>query len=173
MNVRKLIFFMLSFFVLAGQKSFGQLCFPARKVYAFFQPVSKGVTSREEAKKNAASGNYLIFIETKRPGITLNKIWIGGVPFNGHLTEVTAPVMLGQPKGSGSVAVQENSTILVPATKNKVYRVDFTALDPASSGGTVPARYASKSLVMELHYRKRKKHLTASDIREVKRDALY
>lgn len=159
--------FLLILLIKPGPNGFSQICFPAKKVYAYFEPVMKGVINKEDAKKKPSGGNYHIFIESRKPAISVNNIWINGVIHNVRLQEVTTPVLYGPDTGNGLLNSGKKPFKMVPATKLKVYKLIFIALDQAHPQAAPPKKYASRQLVMELQYQKKIKYITLNEIKQV------
>src|SRR2546423_13014735 len=84
------------------QNSIAQVSFPVKKIYAFYQPVSKGVENKQDAKKKK-SGNYYVYVETTSANVSLNHIWINDVIYHGELKEVSKPVSSSQPKDNAPI----------------------------------------------------------------------
>ena len=161
----------LALVVQSGESAFSQLCFPIKKVHAFFQHVSKGVESREEAKKEKTSGNYYVYVESKKSNITLNHIWIKGMPYNGQLKELIKPAISQQPQTSGTDKRIDTPDDMIPATNNKLFQVIFTALQ--SNQPAIPTKYSSQPLVVEVQYKNKKKYFALKEIRTVTAAAMY
>src|SRR4051812_48994103 len=103
---KTLSLFMMSAIILSLQKSIAQVSFPVKKIYGFYQPVSKGVENKQDAKKKK-SGNYYVYVETTNSNVRLNNIWIHGVIYHGELKEVNKPGS-SQPQ-SGATQPKDNA----------------------------------------------------------------
>ena|SRR5689334_16688323 len=147
-----LLSFLASFVTLAAD---AQLCFPVKKVYAYFQPVTAGIMSKDEAKDRRERGNYLVYFTSKKPGVSLSNVWINGALHHAELKEVTEPVSIS------------GSNILLPAKGGKTYQLLFTSLDATGTKSVVPAKFANRPLVMELKYKKKTKYLALDKIEQL------
>ncbi|MEJ7737712.1 MAG: hypothetical protein WKF97_09820 [Chitinophagaceae bacterium] len=158
----------ISLLILCTKNGFSQICFPVKKIYAFFEPVKKGVINKDDAKKQQTGGNYLVYVESRNSNIILHNIWINGVIYNGRLQEVSTPVLSAPDGNIKPLTTAKPSSVMVPSTKRKVYQVIFTALDSGQKEQVMPARYASKPLLMDLGYKKKRKYFTVNEIIETK-----
>jgi hypothetical protein len=143
--------------MLVTQLAFGQLCFPVKKVYAFYQPVTAGIMSKEEAANRRQRGNYLVYITSKAEALKLNNVWINGTLYHADLQQVTSPVSI--PSGNGNV--------LVPATTRNTYQLKFTALTTQAMQSQIPKKYSAFPLVLEIQYKNRKKFIAVDSIRQI------
>ena len=171
--MKPFILLTVTFFIQSWENSFSQdCCFPVKKVYAYFQPVSQGVTSKEEGKKKAVTGNFYVYVDSKKENITLNNIWIKGLLYNGHLQEVKKQAASTEPKRDAPILESGNPSDIVPATKNKLYMVMFTALEP-NKLSSLPNKYSSKPFVIELQHKKKRKYFTLDEIKQITSAAMY
>ncbi|MEJ7766214.1 MAG: hypothetical protein WKF89_00275 [Chitinophagaceae bacterium] len=162
----------LSVVIFSSQSVYSQFCFPAKKLYAYSQPVTRGIESRDDLKPKPA-GNFYLYIESKRSGITLGNLWIMGEGYNGQLKEVTSPVIL-EGTVSNSILMKGDAPVeLVPITNKKVYQVVLIAREQGKPAAPLPVKYSAKAVVMELHYKNRKKIVTAYEMKPLKLEARY
>lgn len=141
-----------------------QLCFPVKKVYAYLQPVTRGNAPREERKVNNQRGNYLVYLVSKPGDVSVNNVWINGERHAATLKELPSPVTINNGK---------ENTVLVPATKRKVYQLLFTALPDLNVQTIVPDKYKNAALLLELKYGKKKKFFAVNDIKTLDILPLY
>ena len=149
-----------------------QICFPAKKLHAYLQPVTRGIESRSDATPRPA-GNYYLYIESKKPGISLGTMWIKGEVFSGQLKDVASPVVLEGTVSNSVLMKGEAPVELVPATRKRVYQVVLTAHEPGKIKIPLPAQYAAKAVVLELHYKSRKRFVSANEFKPLKLEARY
>jgi hypothetical protein len=164
----RLIFMLL--FVSAGTSALAQSCFPAKKVYAYYQPVTPGVMSKAEEKTRKPAGNYFIYVESKKAGINADRLWINGDLFHAELKEVPTPVVLNNGNNAPN-GLKESPVELVPKTSRKIYQLVLTGA-LTNDKVTVPSKYNGRPVVVELHYRKKSKYMTA-EIKQLNPMGMY
>jgi hypothetical protein len=159
--------------IMYSQFAFTQICFPVKKGWAYFQPVTAGTMSKAEAKNREQKGNYLIYFTSKSDAVGLKNIWINGELHHGNLLEVNSPVLLTPVTAGSAAALKENKATLVPANKLKTYQIVFTALNAESIKPVLPKKYSSAPVVLEIQYKNRKKFITLNSIKQLDILPLY
>ena len=163
MLLRTIIF--ISILTISSQKVNAQLCFPAKKVYAFVQPVTRGNAAKTEERDRTERANYLIYIVSKNNGLKLNHVWINGELHAAVLKELPSPVVLYNRL--------QDSSVLVPKSRHKTYQLAFTALPANAPNVSIPEKYANAPILLELQYKNRKKYFAVNKISELQVMPLY
>ena len=163
MLLRTIIF--ISFLTFGVQKVNAQLCFPAKKVYAFVQPVTRGTAAKTEDRDRKETANYLVYIVSKKSGLILNHVWINGEMHAASLKELPSPVILYNRL--------QDSSVLVPKNRHITYQLAFTALPANASTVSLPAKYANTPVVLELQYKQKKKFIRVDELKELNILPLY
>ena len=163
MLLRTIIF--IAFLSIVSQNGKAQLCFPAKKVYAFVQPVTRGTAAKTEERDSKERANHLIYIISKKSGLKLNHVWINGELHAANLKEVPSPVIIYNRL--------QDSSVLVPKNSHKTYQLAFTTLPANASAISLPAKFANTPVVLEVQYKKKKKFIEVSEVKELAVLPLY
>lgn len=163
MLLRTIIF--IAFLSIVSQNGKAQLCFPAKKVYAFVQPVTRGTAAKTEERDSKERANHLIYIISKKSGLKLNHVWINGELHAANLKEVPSPVIIYNRL--------QDSSVLIPKNSHKTYQLAFTALPANASAISLPAKFANTPVVLEVQYKKKKKFIEVSEVKELAVLPLY
>lgn len=163
MLFRTVIF--ISIFTISSVAVNGQLCFPVKKVYAFVQPVTRGNAAKTEARERTERANHLVYVVSKQTGLHLNHVWINGQIHAATLKELPSPVILYNRL--------QDSSVLVPKSRHTTYQLAFTALPENASAASLPAKYAKAPVVLEIQYKKKKKFVAVSELKELEILPLY
>ena len=155
-----------SIMMMSFQIAAGQICFPVKKAYAYFQPVTRGIASREEAKNRRQQVNHLVYLVSKSDGVKVNNVWINGELHAAELKEVTTPVTIATPVSPSSGPAKDN-TILVPSTGRKAYQLLFIALKQPDLNPSFPKKYSKVPVLLELQYRNKKKFIAVEDVKQL------
>lgn len=140
------------------------------KVYAFRQAQSQGVrpaaadsSGNISIQKKGQKNTYLIFVELPAGGKTgIEELWIDGERYSFKKVKQQTPVRLN----TGLSMLGQQDDILVPATKNEVYRI----LPAGKQDTTTKAKRKAAGIdtVVVYYSRNGKKHREASaGIRQV------
>jgi len=156
-----------------AQLAFSQLCFPVKKAYAYFQPVTAGTMAKSEAKNRKQGGNYLVYLTSSSTGISLKNTWINGELQHADLLEVQPPVYFPSATATTVSDSRAKDKTLVPATKRKTYQLIFTAFDSSTARPALPVKYNSKPVVLEIQYKNKTKFITLDKITELDILPLY
>ena len=155
-----------SIMMLSFHMAVGQLCFPVKKAYAYFQPVTRGIASREEAKNRRQPVNHLVYLVSKSEGVKVNNVWINGELYAAELKEVTTPVSISTPVTHSPAGGKEH-TILVPSTSRKAYQLLFTALKQTDLKPSIPKKFINVPVLLELQYRNKKKFVAVEEVKQL------
>jgi len=166
------IFVVIFSILFLSNEAIGQFCFPAKTIYSYFQPVTKGAAAKGESKpvesRREETGNYFIYLSSKKEGLVLLHTWIRGILHNADLKLVPSPVILKQNFGN-SPYMNKPAVELVPKTNKKIYQLVFKALDANRVPGVIPGKYSDKPIVIEVQYKNKRRYLTADSIRTLER----
>ncbi len=141
-----------------------QLCFPVKRTYAYFQPVTPGNAAKNETASAQRHGNYYIYLQSRKEAITVSDLWIDGVHHNVRLIKVTSPVVLPATGLNPSATDRQNNRVLVPPTDNKVFQVIITADGLAGGGRALPSKYLGKPVVIMVSYGKKQRFIIKDEI---------
>jgi hypothetical protein len=147
--------------------SFGQLCFPVKKGFAYAQPVNRGTASREDRREARQSVNHLVYIQSKSEGVTVKNVWVNGELHAAELKEVKTPVTMSSPLN------KSEAVVLVPASSRKTYQLLFIPLSRNDVTPAVPAKFQNTPVLIELQYKKKKKYLPIRDLKQLDIMPLY
>ena len=141
----------------------GQLCFPVKKTFAYFQPVTPGNAAKSEVRKSTKQGNYYLYLESRREGVSVSDIWIDGVHYAATIKQVTSPVSLPSTFVNPAVTDKEINKVLVPPTRRFVYQVMLHA-DSTNVFEPPPARYEKSPVIFRVKYRNKTRVMERKEI---------
>jgi hypothetical protein len=147
-----------------GATGVAQICFPVKKTHAYFQPVTPGNAARDEAKLKTRTGNYYLYMESRRQGISVSDVWINGAHFRGTIQKVSSPVLLPSAHINPAVTDKDINKVLVPPTKRFVYQLLLNVDSTTHGEAVLPEKYSSNPLVLKVNYRNRIKYIRADEI---------
>ena len=164
MNSSKIIrIYTVTFLMLSSIAVSAQLCFPVKRTHAYFQPVTPGNAAKNGTTSTQRPGNYYIYVQSRKEGITVSDLWIHGVHHHVRLNKVSSPVVLPSTGLNPAATDRDNNKVLVPPTKKQVYQLIITA-DSISGTGNLPAKYIGKPLVMSVSYGKKQRYISKDEI---------
>lgn len=153
----------VAFLVLSSYSVSAQLCFPVKRTHAYFQPVTPGNAAKNGAATTQRPGNYYLYVQSSKEGITVSDLWIHGIHHHVRLNKVNSPVVLPSTGLNPNVTERDNNKVLVPPTKKPVYQLIITA-DSTSGTMSMPAKYLGKPLVMRVSYGRKQRFITKDEI---------
>ena len=93
-----------------------------KKIHAWFEPVSSGIQAKDDTAKKAYQGNWYIYLQSGTKNVQVYQVWINKASYTVSSNVVESPV-IKRPDHSGSRFMEKDSVLLVPGTKDIVYKL--------------------------------------------------